>query len=270
MNCRPPGICRTKGARSRREAPTCNKQVIHCRIRLGGGSFSINGMCVLNNICSGEIIDLIPSQRGFLFSIKTANDAGRAMVVFRYYDQESGRVAELTKRQYIQIKFGPNGRLIADELGDFVTCEAAIFPNLTVLALYKNGKMAIFDSDGSVLAEKELIYRGCPASSPAIDGKYIWCVVPDINAIIRYSPQEDRVALRVGGGKIPAFGRPESLSIYIDKIYVCCPGLRKIRSVELSDYSVKDYLEFEQPVYKYCRVYGREYAVLSSGLYELG
>lgn len=153
------------------------------------------------------------------------------MVVFRYYDQESGRVAELTKRQYIQIKFGPNGRLIADELGDFVTCEATIFPNLTVLALYKNGKMAIFN-DGSALAEKELIYRGCPASSPAIDGKYIWCVVPDINAIIRYSPQEDRVALRVGGGKIPAFGRPESLSIYIDKIYVCCPGLRKIRSVE--------------------------------------
>ena len=192
------------------------------------------------------------------------------MVVFRYFNQENGHVTGLTKREYLQIKFGPNGRLIADELGDFVTCDAAIFSTLSVFALYSTGRMVIFNSDGTAVAEKELFYRGCPASSPAIDGKYVWCAVPDMDAIIRYAPQEDRVVLRVGGGKIPAFGRPESLSIYVDKIYVCCSALHKIRSVELSDYSVKDYFEFDQPVYKYCRVYGREYAVLASGLYELG
>lgn len=230
---------------------------------------SYNGMCVLKIVSSGEILDIIPSQRGFLFSIKTTNDAGRAMVVFRYFNQETGRITDLTKREYIQIKFGPNGRLIADELGDFVTCDAALFSNHSVLTLYKSGKMFIFNSDGAAVAAKDLLYRGCPASSPAIDGKYVWCTVPDIDAIIRYAPQEDRVVLRVGGGKIPAFGRPESLSIYVDKIYVCCSGLHKIRCVELSDYSVKDYFEFDQPVYKYCRVYGREYAVLASGLYEL-
>lgn len=223
----------------------------------------------MKSISGGEILDMIPYQRGFLFSVKTTNGAGRAMVVFRYYNQENGRITDMTKKEYIQIKFGPNGRLIADELGDFVTCHAAVFSNLSVFTLFKSGRMVIFNSDGTAVADKELLYRGCPASSPAIEGKYVWCAVPDIDAIIRYAPQEGRVVLRVGGGKIPAFGRPESLSIYIDKIYVCCSGLRKIRSVELSDYSVKDYFEFDQPVYQYCRVYGKEYATMASGLYEL-
>jgi len=223
----------------------------------------------LKNISNDEVLDIIPFQRGFLFSVKTTDAAGRIMVVFQYFNQENYLVNHVTRREYIQIKFGVNGRLIADEIGDFVTCDAEVFSNNSVFVLYKTGRMLIYNSDGAAAAEKELFYRGCPVRSPAIDGKYVWCAVPDIDAIIRYAPQEDRVVLRVGGGKIPAFGRPESLSIYVDKVYVCCPGSNRIRSVELADYSVKDYLEFAEPVYKYRRVYGKEYVVLSSGLYEL-
>lgn len=101
--------------------------------------------------------------------------------------------------------------------------------------------------------------------------KSLWCVVPERNAIINYSIDEARVLLRIGGGAQSAFSYPTSITLLGGSIFVCNRDSHKIRTVQInnSTYAINDYRTFSEPVYKYFRVGGREYALLDSGVYEI-
>ena len=127
--------------------------------------------------------------------------------------------------------------------------------------------MTFFDTDGTVAWSGELIYQDSPTKDIALDDTCFWSTVPEKNAIIRYSPVEKRVLLRIGGGSSTAFSEPVSITKIDNKLYICNKGNNKIRTIRLEDYAVKDYAVFNEPVYKFFKVGDKEYALLDSGIY---
>ena len=75
--------------------------------------------------------------------------------------------------------------------------------------------------------------------------------------------------MRIGSETSPTFNEPVSVSLYDNQVFVCNAGSKKIRTVSLDNYLANDYKQFEEPVYKYIRSAGKEFVVLSSGVYEL-
>jgi len=223
----------------------------------------------LQKILNAQLLDVIPHQHGFLYSKKELLENGSIKVSFHYYDQELKGSEPVLKSYYLEAKFGFSYRTIAEQLGDFISCETSFFPNGAVAVLYKTGELFIFNSNGDVVYNLELLYQDACVQSPAVDEKCIWCVVPERNAVISYSPSEQRVLLRIGGGKSTAFDCPVGVTKILDKLYICNKNSHKIRSIRLEDYSVKDCFTFDEPVHKYFQVYDKQYAVLDSGIYLL-
>ena len=89
------------------------------------------------------------------------------------------------------------------------------------------------------------------------------------NAVIKYSPREGRILLRVGGGDSTAFEKPCAVTLMGSTLHICNQQSRKIRSLNTQTNSVRDYRVFTEKVYKYINVLGKEFVWLQSGLYVL-
>ena len=221
----------------------------------------------MTKILSADILDIIPLEIGFIIATREALPTGEVTVATYVYDQDGARILPVKIGTYLEAKFGTEYKKIATTLGDYISCSSAVLKSGGVIALYTSGENVLFDVDGSVASSGELLYQDCATRDIAVDGTCFWSTVPYKNAIIRYSPVEKRVLLRIGGGSSSAFSRPVSVVKYDDKLYICNEGNYKIRTIRLEDYAVKDYAVFNEPVYKYFKVGDKEYVLLSSGIY---
>ena len=228
---------------------------------------NLKGFLFMTKILSADILDILPIEIGFIIATKEVLPTGEATVATFVYDQEGARILPIKIHTYLECKFGAQYRNIATSLGDYITCTSAVFKSGGVVTLYPNGEISFFDEEGALFWSGELIYQDSTPKDIALDGTCFWSTVPDKNAIIRYSPVEKRVLLRIGGGSSTAFNRPISITKADDKLYICNEGNYKIRTIRLEDYAVKDYAVFNEPVYKYFRVGKKEYALLASGIY---
>lgn len=239
------------------------------RIRLGGVIIFLLGVIILRQVLNTQPLDVIPYEQGFIYSKKEYLENGNIKVTFHFFDQEIHISEPVTKSTYLQAKFGKSYRSIVEQLGDFISCDTSFFHNGAVAVLYKSGDLNIFSASGKLILKSELTYQDAVIECPAVDEKNIWFVVPERNAVVNYSPAEQSVLLRIGGGKSKAFDYPISVTKVLDTLFVCNKNSRKIRTIKLEDYSVKDYREFNEPIYQYFQVYDKEYVVLASGVWRL-
>ncbi len=220
-------------------------------------------------IVSLDIVDLISFPSGILFVLKENIENGSVKVSFYSFDTASQSIATVTKNAYLLSKFGASYELIAKQLGDYVSCDAAKLWNGQTFIIYSSGEIGIFDEQGALLRTGDLTYRDAPARDVAADNNYIWSVVPSKNLIVKYSLLQNRVVMRIGGDNSTTFSNPVAITEYDRCLYVCNQDTCKIKRVRLNDFSVEDYKEFDEPVYKYLRVGKNEFVVLSSGVYML-
>ncbi|MGN0447038.1 MAG: hypothetical protein ACI4GC_00655 [Acutalibacteraceae bacterium] len=223
----------------------------------------------MENVFSGEILGITPFKKGFVFAAKDTDEDGRLKANFYGYDAINDKFTRIKKSVYLKVKFGYEYEEIAEQLGDYVSCDVGILNDNRLMAVFPNGEYSIFNTDGSLNVSSQLTYHGLPVCDIAVDGSYIWCAVPGENAIIKYSPREGRIILRVGGGDATAFDGPCAVSLFDGILYICNQASRKIRTLNLSNNSVRDYRVFNEKVYKYISVMGREFVWLKSGLYIL-
>ena len=221
----------------------------------------------MDRIINCEMLDIIPHDEGFLFIEKETLADGNVRAKFVKYNQDRNELLPIPSRVYLEHKFGSSYREIVKSVGDFISCDCAQISNNGAVTLFENGDMTIFNADGSAAWSGMVTYQDEPVRSLAVEGKSIWCTVPNRNSIILYSPLDGRVLLRIGGGKSVAFANPVSVKKYDDKLYISNKDSCKIRTIRLDDYSVKDYLKFKEPVFDYFRTNGSEYVVLESGVY---
>lgn len=226
-------------------------------------------MIKLVKVVKAQLLDVLPLEIGFIYAERTKLPTGEETVAFYVYDQDSDKTYPVKIKTYLEAKFGLQYREIARKLGNYLACDSAILKSNAVATLFSDGNMNIFDSDGSIAMQEKLVYQNCPIRSLALDGNCFWCVVPDRNSIVKFSPIEKRVMFRIGGGASVAFRRPISISKYDDFLFVCNESNNLIRKVNLNDYSVKDYIQCKEPVKKYFRVGFIEYVLLESGVYSI-
>lgn len=223
----------------------------------------------IKEIFKGEILSVTSFDRGFVFAVKKENAEGVFKVKFYGYDAVNDKFSSVKKTVYLKIKFGFEFEEIAQQLGDYVSCDAAVLSDGKVMTLYPGGEYALFNADGSASVSSLLTYRGAKACDLAPDGDCVWCVVPDENAIIKYSPADARIPMRIGGGKSTTFDRPCSVTLMGEKLYVCSSGTRTIREYNTETNKIRDYMKFDEKVFKFIPSGERKFVWLKSGLYEL-
>ena len=216
-----------------------------------------------------ELVDIVPFSKGLLLARKDTLKSGATKVSFLSYDIKTELPAPITKGVYLLNKFGSAYKPIAEAIGDYVSCDAAILPNKHVAVVYMSGEVGLFDEAGALYWTGDLFYKEHPVCSCAAGDKYLWLAVPDGNCIVRYSPHAGKITLRIGGDGDTAFNHPISLSNYDDVLYVCNRNAKTIKAIDLKDLSVHDYKLFDEPVYKYIRACDKEIAALASGVYML-
>lgn len=226
-------------------------------------------MKTMLKIVSLDIVDLISFPAGILFVLKENLENDSVKVSFYSFDISTNKIATVTKNAYLLTKFGASFEPIAKQLGDYVSCDTAKLWNGQTFIIYSSGEMGVFDDRGQLLRTGDLTYRDAPARDVAIDNNYIWSVVPSKNLIIKYSLLQNRVVMRIGGDNSTTFSNPVAIEEYDGYLYVCNQDSCKIKRVKLSDYSVDEYKEFDEPVYKYLRVGTNEFVILQSGVYML-
>ena len=220
-------------------------------------------------IVSLDIVDLIPCFSGIMFVLKEGQEDESIKVSFYKFDLSSKSIASVTKNAYLLTKFGSAFAPIARQLGDYISCDSAKLWNGQTFVIYSSGEIGIFDEQGNLLKTGDLSYRDAPARDVAIDNNYIWSVVPDENLIVKYSLLQSRVIMRIGGDSASTFSKPVSVSEYDVYLYVCNQTSYKIKRIRLNDFSVEDYKEFDEPVYKFLKVDNHEFVILDSGVYML-
>ena len=86
--------------------------------------------------------------------------------------------------------------------------------------------------------------------------------------LLRFNIASMREELRIGGNVSP-LSAPTDIFVDGDCAVVSSSGDKKLIKIDLNSYTVKDYKEFEEPVYSYKKVRGFELVLLESGLYLL-
>ncbi len=223
----------------------------------------------MENVFSGEILNITPFKKGFVFATKSTTPDGRLKANFYGYDAVNDKFTHIKKSIFLKVKFGYEYEEISEQLGDYVSCDVGVLSDNRLMAIFPNGEYNIFNTDGTLNVASQLTYHGSPVCDIAVDGPYVWCAVPGENAIIKYSPREGRILLRVGGGDNTAFERPCAVTLNGSTLYICNQGSRKIRALNITTNSVRDYRVFNEKVYKYINVMGKEFVWLKSGLYIL-
>lgn len=215
-------------------------------------------------------LDIVPHPDGFIIVIPDGKDEnGRTKISFRFYNFATRKVQRVKRSFYAQYKFGHGYIEIAQQIKDYITCSVCEGPEGYINVVYPTGEIGIFDLGGNLVFTGDLSYHDSPVRSCAPEDDYIWCCVPDKNAIVRYSKKLQRIDFRIGGADTTAIGRPMAVSRIGNTLYVCCKNSQNIKKIDLSNYVATDYKKFEEPVLRYMQVAGREVVVLSSGVYML-
>lgn len=146
----------------------------------------------------------------------------------------------ITKSVYLMKKFGASAyQKIVEKIESVAQCDALVLPSREVFVLFPNGQCGLFDADGKLRWTKTLAYNDKEVSSLAAEDGYIWCCCKEENCVLRYSTDNFKVDLRIGGKDADTFRSPEFCSADDSGVYVCCNG-RKLRRIDLQDFTVSD------------------------------
>lgn len=173
-----------------------------------------------------------------------------------------------TKSAYLLRKFGGNFKRISEIIPNFVQCEASVLYDRRVLAIYPNGEAGIFDRDGEISWSGTFDYHEKPISCMALEGKYFWSICSGENCVIRYSCQNMKVDLRIGGIDANTFIKPTHICYDDNDVYVCCDN-NKVRKINGKNYTVSDYLNFTNTIKRYYKYGKYAIAVMSDGTYVM-
>ncbi len=173
-----------------------------------------------------------------------------------------------TKSAYLLKKFGSNFKRISEIIPNFVQCEAAVLYDRRVLAIYPNGESGIFDRDGELEWSGSFEYHEKPVKCLALEGKYFWSVCNQENCVIRYSSQNMKVDLRIGGIDAQTFINPNHICFDEGNLYVCCDN-NKVRKIDGSNYTVSDYLNFTNTIKRFYKYGNYSIAVMADGTYVM-
>ncbi len=220
-------------------------------------------------IIDSNIIDVITFSNGIIYTKKRLLENGSYKVTFYGYDIKRMENTPVTKSVYLLNKYGPEYKKIAEQLGDYVSCDASVNSLRQTIVVYPTGETGIFGPNGEMFWSSDLRYHDSEIAGIACDDTTFWSVVPDLNCVVNYSISHKKFSMRIGSESSDTFSHPVSISKYDNELFICNEESCKIRLISLNDYSVNDFRIFDEPVYRYMRSAGKEIVQLQSGIYVL-
>lgn len=192
-------------------------------------------------ISNREIIDVLKFSDDKVILVEKKPNLNSPGYGVNYFilNFSTGEKEIITKDAYLLKKYGANRKQIADKLGNFVTPNADVMPDRSVLVIYPGGETGLFDSNGELVRDGVLKYNGAPVSGIALDGDYFWSVCQKENCVIRYLTDGVKVDIRVGTAEQNTFPNPHFVSSDDDFVYVCCEHCR-VRKIDKTDFTVSD------------------------------
>lgn len=221
-------------------------------------------------ISTKDIVDIIKYNDDSIILVEKLPivNSSQYKVQYSIVNFATKEIDVVTKSAYLLKKFGANFNRISEIIPNFVQCDAAVLYDRRVLAIYPNGEAGIFDRDGELDWSGSFEYHDEPVKCLALEGKYFWSVCPNENCVIRYSCQNMKVDLRIGGKDAQTFINPSHTSFENGDIYVCCDS-NKVRKIDGNNYTVSDYLNFTDGVKQFYKFGEYAVAILNSGTYVL-
>ena len=223
----------------------------------------------MKKIYSGKIYEILPKSDGIIFPYQKAVVEQGDIVWYKMVSIENSSMTDVSEAIYMNMKFGSNYSVAVSLSKNFVSEKAIMLPDGRLLLCSASGQVFIIDTDGLINISGEIKYKDSAPSSIAFYKNSIWASFRDSNALIRFNLNTMRSELRIGGGKNSPFDSPECVFVAGDRAYVCNSGSNNIIKVDLENYTVDEYLTFEEPVHAYTRSGDSEFVQLSSGLYVL-
>lgn len=221
-------------------------------------------------ISTKDIVDIVKYSDDSVIMVEKIplSNPAQYKVQYSVVDFKTKSIDVSTKSAYLLKKFGPNFKRISEIIPNFVQCEAAVLYDRRVLVIYPNGEAGIFDREGELDWNGTFDYHGSPVKCLSLEGKYFWNICPAENCVIRYSCQNMKVDLRIGGKESSAFINPSYICYENGDLYVCCDN-NKVRKIDGSNYTVSDYLNFTNTIKRYYKFGDYAIAVMPQGTYVM-
>lgn len=223
----------------------------------------------MEKIYSGEILNVTPFGRGFVFATKEKNQQGKSVARFYGFDATNRSFSRIKKNIYQKIKFGYCYEDIVAKLEDYISCDSGFLNDGKIMVIYPNGNYIIYNSNGVENISSGLSYRDNNACDIAAGDGFIWSAIPADNSVIKFSPKDGRTLMRIGGGENTSLSCPTSVTLVGDKLFICNKATNKISLLDTDTGVIKDYRVFKEKVIKYISVQSMEFVWLESGLYVL-
>lgn len=225
----------------------------------------------MKKIYGDNSLSLFPLENGFLIVTKEDENTDMVSVGYKLVDFSNYTLAPVTKDVYQQAKFGKNYKAFELQVRNYVTSKTVKLENGNVFAVNTDGEAKVMDKNGYVEWQGTVNYKGHAPADIAILGDTVWASYPHSNVLIRFNLSSMREELRIGGDGDNAFDKPEGLWIKADekKLLVCCSGSKKILELDIKNYNLFEYAEFEEPVHEYIDIQSNEMVLLDSGVYRL-
>lgn len=192
-------------------------------------------------ISNKEIIDVVKysDDKAIIVEKKPLGDLNQYKANYFVLNFNNGSKEVITKNAYLLKKFGSSFEKISDTIANYVQCDASVLPNRNCIIVFPNGQAGLFNNEGNVKWNGELVYNESPVSGIAIDGDYFWSCCTGQNCVIRYNADNIKVDIRIGGKDANTFIRPTFVSADDKYIYVCCDNI-KVRKIDKSNFTVSD------------------------------
>ncbi|MBQ9530939.1 MAG: hypothetical protein IJR70_02590 [Eubacterium sp.] len=221
----------------------------------------------MEKITNKEIIDVVKFSDDKLIFVQRNPMSDPTQFKADYYiiNFSTGVREVVTKKAYLLKKFGAAHEKICETISDFIKCQAMILKDKSVLVVFPNGQIGLFDGEGNLMWNKELSYNNSPVFSLAEDEDAFWCVCKDENSVMRYSTDNFTVDIRIGSKEAQTFAQPIFLSADEKYVYVCCGN--RVRRIDKQSLIVDDINDYYPNLNRFYRFKDVSIICCSDGLY---
>ncbi|MDO4742596.1 MAG: hypothetical protein Q4B04_00995 [bacterium] len=224
----------------------------------------------MKQVLGSEAAGLFPLPNGFIIITKAFEDEIEK-VSFKLISFDTYTMSTVSRKVFMLAKFGENYPAFEMQVEDPIFCKVALLPDGKVFTVMQDGRAKVMDENGYVTWQGTLKYNGQAANEIAVDGYDLWASFSDSNAIIYFNMRTMREELRIGGPNVKSsICKPEGLWLTPhNSMLVCNSGANNILEINLKDYTVSVYAEFNESVHKFIKVNSNELILLDSGVYKI-
>ncbi len=223
----------------------------------------------MEKLFEGKVFEILPTSNGIIFSyLNKENDDGTVDVSYKMISFDNRRITDVAKNVYMITKFGNGYKAVERLCENYITVKTLILPGGKVFMLLDDGTAHLVDSDGEPLWTGSLVYKNMSPSDIILFKEGLWACYPEGNLILKYSLNNMKYELRIGGKSSP-FDGPCDLFEEDNTLIICNKYSKKIQSLDVDSYNILEYEIFEEELLQYVNVNGYRFIILESGLYVI-